>query len=229
MHDDTPQTISPEDHARVSHAVAEAEKHTSGEIVAVLARRSDGYSDVAFAICSFVTLMLLGLMALFPQFFTATADKLLNNWAHDWTPRQSITLTALLATLGFALTYLLLLWPKLRFWLIPGMIRTRRVHQRAEELFKLGAEQRTEARTGILIYVSMAEHRAEIVADDAIASKVPLETWGEAMADMLQDIKHGRVADGIVAGVGDVGAVLAKHFPPAADDENELPDRLIEL
>ena len=59
----------------------------------------------------------------------------------------------------------------------------------------------------------MREHRAEIVADEAIASKVAPEVWGEAMAAMLAHIREGRIADGMIAGVEKVGAVLAEHFP----------------
>ena len=82
---------------------------------------------------------------------------------------------------------------------------------------------------GVLIYLSMREHRAEIVADRPIAEKVAAEVWGAAMADMLVEIKQGRVAEGMAAGVRDVAAVLAEHFPRAEDDQNELPDRLIEV
>ena len=95
--------------------------------------------------------------------------------------------------------------------------------------FKVGAERRTHGRTGILIYLSLAEHRAEIVADEAIASKVQAEVWGEAMAAMLAELHAGRVADGLIAAVEKVGAVLAQHFPRAEGDVNELPDRLIEV
>ena len=75
----------------------------------------------------------------------------------------------------------------------------------------------------------MREHRAEIVADQPIAEIVPAEVWGEAMADMLAEIKDGKIAEGMAAGVRDVGKVLAEHFPRADDDQNELPDRLIEV
>ncbi len=75
----------------------------------------------------------------------------------------------------------------------------------------------------------MAEHRAEIVADEAIHSKVTPETWGEAMAKLVAEVREGRLADGMVAAIGDVGKVLSAHFPRASDDVNELPDRLIEL
>ena len=95
--------------------------------------------------------------------------------------------------------------------------------------FKVGAERRTRGKTGVLIYLSMREHRAEIVADDSIAEKVSAEVWGEAMADMLDEIKNGKIAEGMAVGVRDVGFVLAEHFPRDEDDENELPDRLIEV
>jgi putative membrane protein len=124
---------------------------------------------------------------------------------------------------------LIQLLPPLKFWLVPPPIKTHRTLARAISLFKVGAERRTTGRTGILIYLSMRERRAQIIADEAIASKVPAEMWGEAMAAMLAHIKDGRVADGMCAAVEKVGVVLAAHFPPAEDDVNELPDRLIEL
>ncbi len=80
-----------------------------------------------------------------------------------------------------------------------------------------------------MLYLSMQEHRAEIVADEPIAEMVSAEVWGEAMADMLAEIRQGNIAEGMAAGVRDVGVVLSEHFPRAEDDENELPDRLIEV
>ena len=96
-------------------------------------------------------------------------------------------------------------------------------------LFKTGAERRTVGRTGILIYLSMAEHRAEIVGDEAITAVTTPDIWGEAMAALLTEVKAGRPADGIVAAVGLIGAVLAQHFPKTSADSNEIPDKLIEL
>ncbi len=103
----------------------------------------------------------------------------------------------------------------IRFALIPGPVKTARVHARAIAHFKVGAERRTHGRTGIMIYLSMREHRAEIVADEPIAEKVAAEVWGDAMADMLVEIKQGHIAEGMAAGVRDVGVVLSEHFPRA--------------
>jgi putative membrane protein len=75
----------------------------------------------------------------------------------------------------------------------------------------------------------MAERRAEIVADQAILKVTDEHTWGEAMAALLLDVREGRPGDGICAAIGQVGAVLAEHFPRSAVDTNEIPDKLIEL
>jgi putative membrane protein len=140
-----------------------------------------------------------------------------------------LTLALLFTLAGFVFTLLAMKWPPLRMALTPGATRTRRVRRRAIMLFKTGAERRTVGRTGILIYLSLAEHCAEIVADEAITSVTTPETWGEAMAALLEQVKAGRPGDGIAAAVGLIGAVLAEHFPKSTGDTNEIPDKLIEL
>jgi putative membrane protein len=75
----------------------------------------------------------------------------------------------------------------------------------------------------------MGERRAEIIGDEAITSVTTPETWGEAMHALLADVRQGRVADGMVAAIERIGTVLAEHFPRAAEDRNEIPDKLIEL
>ena len=221
--------LSPEDHKRVSDAVAAAETRTAGEIVTVVADRSDGYSDVAFAWAALLSFTALTLFAIFPDVVLGKLEWLAGGWNHEWKTRELLGIATALAIVTFLAAWLIQLWQPLKFWLVPPPIKTARALGRAIDLFKVGAERRTHGRTGILIYLSMREHRAEIVADEAIASRVATETWGEAMAAMLVEIKQGRLADGMIAGVEKVGAVLAEHFPRAEDDTNELPDRLIEL
>lgn len=221
--------LSAEEHERVSTAVAAAEAQTSGEIVAVLTDRSDGYSDIALAWSAVAAFTALAFAAFFPDFTLSKVDWLFGGWNHEWTPRAVLWFATALAILKFAGVWLIQLWQPLKFALIPGVVKTDRVRDRAIELFKVGAERRTHGRTGVLIYLSLREHRAEIVADAPIAAKVTPEVWGEAMADMLIEIRQGRIAAGMAAGVADVGKVLAEHFPRSEDDRNELPDRLIEV
>ena len=81
----------------------------------------------------------------------------------------------------------------------------------------------------MLLYLSMKEHRAEIVADEAIASKVAPEIWGDAMVALLDQVKTGNPGAGVAAAVAQMGVVLAVHFPKGSENPNEIPDRLIEL
>ncbi len=221
--------LDEESHTIVTNAVAEAELHTSGEIVTVLADRSDGYSDFALAWSALAAFLALTFCVTFPDWILDSYAGLHNGWNTDWSPREIFSMAAGAAIFWFLIVWLVQLWDPVKFALVPGRVKTTRVHERAIAHFKVGAERRTHGRTGILIYLSMREHRAEIVADEPIAEKVSAEVWGEAMADMLVEIKQGKIAEGMAAGVRDVGQVLAEHFPRAEDDENELPDRLIEV
>ena len=111
----------------------------------------------------------------------------------------------------------------------PKATKARRVRRRAILLFRTAAEARTRGRTGVLLYISLDEHRAELVADRAINEKVSPDAWGDAMATLVDALRQDRAGEGLAAAVTQVGAVLALHFPRATDDINELPDRLIEL
>jgi putative membrane protein len=221
--------LNAEEHKQVSEAVAQAELQTAGEIVTVVADRSDGYWDIGFAWAGIAAITALTFLAVFPDFYLGLIDSLLGLWQHDWTAREILAVAVGLTVMKFLGMVAIQLWAPLKFFLIPPPIKSLRVREKAIGFFKVGAERRTHGRTGVLIYLSMREHRAEIVADDAIAEKVSPEVWGEAMADMLVEIKKGDVASGMVAAVRDVGKVLAEHFPRAEDDQNELPDRLIEI
>ena len=222
-------TLSDSEHARISQAVHDAEAHTSGEIVTIIADHSDGYADVALWWAIGIAIFALGWVTVFPDYYTGLVSALLGSWTIAWTPREVLELALTIVIGKFVGSWLLLLWRPLRLALTPGVVKSQRVRNRAVRYFRVGAERRTTGRTGILIYLSLAEHRAEILADEAIHAKVPNEVWGDAMVDMITHVREGRIADGMAAAVRDVGAVLAEHFPRADDDRNELPDRLIEL
>ena len=221
--------LTADQHRIVTDAVAAAELETSGEIVTVLADRSDSYADIALLWAIVASFTAMSAVALLPGFFLARLDALLGGWTHEWTAGELFAMLTAFGLIAFAVAWAVQLWQPLKFALVPGPVKSARAHDKAVALFKVGAERRTHGRTGVLIYLSMREHRAEIVADRPIAEKVAAEVWGAAMADMLVEIKQGRVAEGMAAGVRDVAAVLAEHFPRAEDDQNELPDRLIEV
>ena len=221
--------LSEEDHKKVSAAIAAAELQSDGEIIAVATPLSDSYHDVALHWAVLALFAVLAFSAAFPALLDWWLDLILGGWRPEPSVREALTFVMILAVLKFTVVLLLLKYMPLRLFLTPGATKTRRVRRRAISIFKAGAERRTIGRTGVLIYLSMGEHRAEIVADEAITKVTTPETWGEAMADLIVEVKAGRPGDGIVAAVGHVGKVLAEHFPRSAADTNEIPDKLIEL
>ncbi|MBM4191582.1 MAG: hypothetical protein FJ196_00690 [Gammaproteobacteria bacterium] len=101
--------------------------------------------------------------------------------------------------------------------------------QRAVELFgRLGIWD-TERNNGVLIYLLMAEHDVEIIADRGIASCVSADEWEKVCRAMEQYFRAGRFPEGAVAGIEAVGDLLASHFPNESGDRNEQPNRPVLL
>ena len=222
-------TLTEADHRRVTEAVHAAEAGTAGEIVTIITARSDRYQDVALWWAIGAAIAALTVLAAFPDFYQGLFAKLSNGWLGDFSAAEAFELALAVAVIKFGAVRLILEYMPLRLWLTPRTVKARRVRGRAIRYFKVGAERRTMGRTGILIYLSTDEHMAEIVADEAIHGKIDQSLWGEAMAKLVGAAREGRLTDGMVAAIDDVGALLAEHFPRADDDSNELPDRLIEL
>jgi len=217
------------DRKTVSAAIAAAEASSNGEIVAVATPLSDPYHDVALHWALVPLFAVLAWAAWRPTALVWWYDFLFGGWQPDPTLGQLFTLLMVFAALKFTVALLILKWMPLRLALTPGATKHRRVRRRAVTVFRAAAEKRTVGRTGILIYLSMGERRAEIVADEAILKVTDDQTWGEAMAALLEHVREGRPGEGICAAIERVGGVLAEHFPRSAGDTNEIPDKLIEL
>lgn len=221
--------VSEADHDIVTSAVAAAEQDTSGEIVTVIAAQSNDYDDVALVWASVVAFLAMSVVALFPDFYQGLYYRISGGWGHELTANQWLGTVIAFGVLKWIGVWLILLWRPLRLWLTPRAILAGRVRARAIDLFKVGTEAKTLGRTGVLLYVSLREHRADIVADEAIAAKVTPEVWGDAMAALIDLVRKGRPGEGMAEAVRQMGVVLAEHFPRGSENPNELPDRLIEL
>ena len=221
--------LSEDDFQRVTAAVTKAERESDGEIVTIVARRSDAYHDVALHYAVLAMLLVPAWWAMVPQSWIDWWSGLLLGWNAELT--RPIVMLALFAKLigAFLFIRLLLVWRPLRMALTPGATKSRRVHRRAVETFRGSCELKTRGRTGVLIYLSLDERRAEIVADQAIAEKVAPEIWGEAMAILVDEVRQGRPGQGLTLAVEKVGAVLAEILPPKPHNPDELPNRVILL
>lgn len=221
--------LSEADHALVTEAVAKAERSSDGEIVTIVAQRSDSYHDVGLHYAVLAMLLVPIGFAAVPQGWIDWAVGTFLGWNFELSRGFVMTYLFVKMAGAFLVVWLLFKWMPLRMALTPGRTKTRRVRRRAVELFRAGTEKRTKGRTGILLYLSLLERRAEIVADEAIHSRVEPGEWGEAMAALVEGVKAGRPGEGMALAVGKIGEVLAQCLPPTLDNPNELPDRLIEL
>lgn len=198
-----------QERARISASITESERKTCGEIVAVVTESSDTYHYVPFLWAA-----LFALIVPWPLIhFT-------------WMKVQWIYLIQLLVFLAL----ILVLWPRrVRTALVPRSVRNAHARRRATEQFLVQNLHTTAGRTGVLIFVSVAERHAEILADRGIADKVPNDTWQKIVDGLTREISLGHPTDGFVQAIEQVGQQLAKHFPPGAVDPNELPNHLIVL
>jgi putative membrane protein len=198
--------ISEHDRERISAAIRAAEAKTSGEIVCVLAQTSADATGLPILLAALAALALPWLLV------AVTALTV-----------HSILL--LQAVVFFALAMVLCL-PRVRVVLLPRAARRAVAHRVAIEQFAIRGIARKKDRSGILIFVSLAEHYARIIADTGIAERVPQSEWQGAVDALVAHCSGGRVADGFISAIDTCGTVLAAHFPRTAASRDELPDRI---
>ena len=197
---------------RIEAAIAEAESHTSGEIVPILVRRSSTVGHVPLV--SFTLLLLCVFLSDLPA-------RLAELGGPSWAWLGACWLLA--GGLALGLSRL----DAVQRLLTPRLDQMQQVDQRAEiEFYELEMSQ-TQDRTGILLFVSLMEHRAVVLADHSIAEKLDAEIWQELVDLMIQGVKRGDLAAGMTQAIQRCGELLSPHFPVASDDINELRDHLV--
>ncbi|WP_332681131.1 TPM domain-containing protein [Bosea sp. (in: a-proteobacteria)] len=201
--------LDSEDRDAIAEAVEVAESQTSGEIVVVIDRAAGSYLAVpvvlALAVALFVPWPLLALtMTSAPRIF-------------------------LLQLTAAALLLAVLLWYGRGGRFVPGFVKRRHAHETALREFTARGLTLTRGRTGVLLYVAVQERYAEIVADAGIDGKVDEATWKAIIEPLLVAAREDRLREGLEAAVAAVGHVLAAHAPPAADDLDELPNKVVIL
>ena len=101
--------------------------------------------------------------------------------------------------------------------------------QRAEQVFSSLGVWNTADNSGVLVYLQLAEHRIEIVADRGIAARVPAADWSALCADFAADMHRMDPDQAVLACLGKINGLLITHFPAALDNPKELPDEPVIL
>jgi uncharacterized membrane protein len=101
--------------------------------------------------------------------------------------------------------------------------------ERAVMLFSKLRTWDTERNTGVLVYVLWADKAVEIVADRGIARLVEQPVWDGVCREIAKAFGAGQAVEGVVAGIGHISDELARHFPPLADNPDELANAPVVL
>jgi len=198
--------ISLEEQVKISDAIRRAEQKTSGEIVCVVARSSSDYGYVPLV--------------------WSTLIALATPWPLIELTDMAVQRIFIIQLVAFAASALLLSIPRLRMWLVPRVVKRQRAHRAAMDQFLIRGMARTREHTGVLIFASLAERYARIIADVGIAEKVPPQSWKRAVDCIVTSAQEGRIADGLVKSIDICATTLADPFPRRADDTDELPNRV---
>jgi putative membrane protein len=200
--------FSEQEQRRIEQAVIAAESKTAGEIVPIIAAFSARYTEIELlgVVCGLFTGVII-------EYF----------WSDPWASEYWRLWPVVGALVGFLLARI----PAAKRLLASSDRATEAVHSFALALFSEHGLHYTRDHTGILILVSLLEHRVEVLADRGINTKVESGTWQEIAHMLTQGLKSGHAADAFCKAIERCGEILAIHFPRQPDDTNELPNRLV--
>jgi putative membrane protein len=193
---------------RIRQAVIAAESKTSGEIVPMLVTSSARYTEVE--LLGLIAGLFAGMLA---EFF----------WGDPWGSHYFNLWPVLGALVGFLIC---------RVSTVKRLLSSQQriadaVHVLALASFTEQGLHYTKDHTGILLFVSLLEHRVEMLADRGINEKVEPGTWDEVVAMIKTGLRSGAACDSFCNAIERCGAILATHFPRQPDDKDELSNRLI--
>lgn len=203
--------FSDQDKARITAAIHAAEQHTSGEFVAVVARISDHYVFLPLLWAALAALLVPGVFLLFSI------------------PLAYIHIYQIQLLVFIVLAFLFLFVPELHLRLIPRHIKHARASRLAKAQFYIQGVHMTREHSGVLFFVSLAEHYVEIVADRGIHEKLGEAHWQGIVDTFLAQVRAGRITEGFVAAISACGAAMAQHYPTHPGNVEELSDGLIEI
>ena len=198
------QFFTPEEQQRIEKAVVAAEQQTSGEIVPMVVDSSYDYPRAE----------LIGGGTL------GLASGLLISWAFGG---ESIWwFLPVFVGAFFLFQQLIRNWPALKRRLIHPDELTAEVREKALVCFLEQGLHETRDKTGILILISLFEHRVQVLADSGINAVVPKQAWDEVVAIVTNGLKTGATCDAVCRAVARCGELLQEHFPRKQDDTDEL-------
>lgn len=205
---------------RIEQAVFDAESRTSAEIVPCVTDVAGSHEVAVWRGAVLTAVVALALALVVIRFYVG--------WGLAWlhSPTGIVLLVLGAGMLGAIATAAI---PPLKRFLAGSTYLSVRVHQRAMQAFVEEEVFRTRNRSGILIFISLFEHRIEVLGDAGINAVVQPDDWAEIVEHLQQAVRQDRLADGFVEAITMCGDMLEKSglaVEVDADDINELANRV---
>lgn len=197
---------------RIRHAVVAAEAKTSAEIVPMIVRNSGTHGHVEWLLFLFILICAWMLLPYLSEFAPGLSLLALDLGAF---------------ALAFVAALILSRLDRIKRLMTPAFDQALHVDRRAIVEFHASRINETVHATGVLIFVSLLERRAVVLADRAIAEVFPKETWRDVVEKLLAKTRAGDFAGGMCDAIHDIGEKLGPKFPNSPNDTDELDDRLI--
>ncbi|AHI05343.1 hypothetical protein BDW_04175 [Bdellovibrio bacteriovorus W] len=204
--------LSAKDLEQIEKTIDRVEEQTHGEIVPVIVRKSSTVGHVPLTLTLLLTLIVV--MIEFPY-----SDWL---WVTPWVYLWPFLILAL-----FGISHFLAKIPWIQKILVPEKDEVEQVQQRAHLEFYMNRVHRTEAGTGVLIFVSVMEKKAVVLADEGIAQKLPSATWDGVLEKLRKSLHDGQWGQGFVQAIEECGEHLKTHFPIENRSANQLKNHLV--
>ncbi len=198
--------ITKSDIEKIEDSIRQAELRTQGEIVPVLLSRSDSYLSTNY-MCALIFNFIAIIIVYFLNF------------------EEEYYLYAMIG--GSFLGYIIGQISSVKRFLIGKEVMDLQVHEKAMQLFLENNLHCTKDRNGILIMISLLEHRVEIVADRGINNKVKKGSWDIIVNELIRNIKKGEYVEGLNLAINECREVLERYCPAKEDNPNELDNTLI--
>ncbi|MCK4653497.1 MAG: TPM domain-containing protein [Candidatus Cloacimonetes bacterium] len=214
--------LKQDDLKKISSAVKNAEKKTSGEIVTAIIKESYNY-----AIYELIFAVITGLIYfIIMMFFVGNIEKWLEGIFWDYSIHHLVMFYGFSTFIVITILYFIGNISNVDRFIVAKKIMQIKVNERAIRHFMESGVCNTKERTGILIFISILERRVELLADSGINEKIPQGKWQNIVDNIIKGIKKKNVTAHLIESINDCGDLLAQHFPIQPDDVNELSDEI---
>ncbi len=214
--------LNEKDVKNISEAVKKAELNTSGEIATAFINESNDYAKYELFFAFIVGFVYFAIILM----FSGKIENAIQNLFWNYNSNYLVMFYGLSIFVVIAIFYFIANISSIDRLIVPKKVMKEKVKNRAIRYFMESGVYETRDHTGILIFISLLEHRIELIADSGINEKIAQRKWDDIVAHISNGVKGKKLANNLIEAIDECGKLLSKYFPIKEDDENELENEI---